>query len=110
MCSSAGAIPAGEKSLGSDSTVIQAGTTNSLASGSVEAFSLFASAAVAKSTRFATLATRIITLGMSGVANAWAMSHTVDGVAMQVACVLAGAAVPCLIALSSITLARAVRT
>lgn len=75
-----------------------------------ESFSLFAAAAVARSTHRATMTTKVITLTMSGVANAYAMAHTADNVVMQVACVLAGFAVPTLIALATYTLGKAIRT
>jgi hypothetical protein len=58
----------------------------------------------------ATTATKVITLGMSGVANAYAMAHTADGMIMQGACIVAGFAVPTLVALSTLTLGRAIRT
>jgi hypothetical protein len=45
----------------------------------VESFSLFATAAVARSTARATIATKVITLSMSAVANSWAMAHSADG-------------------------------
>jgi hypothetical protein len=77
---------------------------------STEAFSLFASAAVARATSYATIATKVITLGMSAVANSWAMSHGAEGTVMQAACVAAGCAVPALIALATYTLGKAVRS
>jgi hypothetical protein len=73
------------------------------------AFSLFATAAVAKATHRATTATKAITLAMSAVANAYAMAHTADGLVLQVACIAAGVAVPAILALSTYTLGRAVR-
>lgn len=77
---------------------------------STESFSLFCTAAVSKATSRATAATKVITLAMSAVANAYAMAHTADGAIMQAACVLAGCAVPGLIALATYTLGKAVRT
>jgi hypothetical protein len=74
-----------------------------------EAFSLFATAAVARATHRATTATKAITLLMSGVANSWAMAHGADGAIMQAACVVAGCSVPALIALATYTLGKAVR-
>jgi hypothetical protein len=74
-----------------------------------ESFSLFATAAVARATNKATIATKAITLGMSAVANSWAMAHTAEGTVMQAACVAAGCAVPMLIALATYTLGKAVR-
>jgi hypothetical protein len=44
---------------------------------------LFATAAVSRATRRATTATKIITLSMSGIANAYAMAHTAEGMVMQ---------------------------
>jgi hypothetical protein len=76
---------------------------------STEAFSLFATAAVAKATRAATTATKVLTLTMSGIANAFAMAHTADGLILQAACIAAGFAIPGLIALATFTLGRAVR-
>ncbi len=75
-----------------------------------EAFSLFATAAVARATHRATMATKVITLSMSGVANAYAMAHTAEGPIMQGACIVAGFAIPALIALATYTLGKAVRT
>jgi hypothetical protein len=75
-----------------------------------EAFSLLCTAAVARETRCATLATKVITLGMSGIANAFALASHADGVMLQAACVLAGFAIPGLIALSTFTLGQAVRS
>jgi hypothetical protein len=75
-----------------------------------EAFSLFCSAAVARETHKATMATKITTLLLSAVANSWAMAHTADGWIMQAACVAAGCAGPGLIALATMTLGRAVRS
>jgi hypothetical protein len=77
---------------------------------STEAFSLFATASVVKGTWRATTATKVITLSMSGIANAYAMSHNADGLIMQIACILAGFAIPALIALATYTLSRAVRS
>ncbi|HMA72006.1 MAG TPA: hypothetical protein VKP67_11035 [Xanthobacteraceae bacterium] len=74
-----------------------------------ESFSLFATAAVARATERATAATKVITLALSAVANSWAMAHDADGAVMQAACVVAGCAVPGLIALATYTLGRAVR-
>jgi hypothetical protein len=74
-----------------------------------ESFSLFAAAAVTKATHKATTATKIITLTMSGIANAYAMAHTADGPIMQGACIAAGFAIPTLIALATYTLGKAVR-
>jgi hypothetical protein len=76
---------------------------------STEAFSLFATAAVGRATQRATTATKVITLAMSGIANAYAMAHTADGLVLQIACVVAGFAVPALIALATYTLGKAVR-
>jgi hypothetical protein len=74
-----------------------------------EAFSLFASPAVSQATRRATTTTKVITLAMSGVANAYAMAHTVANPVMQAACIAAGCAVPALVALATYTLGKAVR-
>lgn len=74
-----------------------------------EAFSLFATAAVSRETWRATMATKVVTLGMSGIANAYAMAHGADGTIMQGACVAAGFAIPALVALATYTLGRAVR-
>jgi hypothetical protein len=74
-----------------------------------EAFSLFASAAVSEATRRATAATKVVTLAMSAVANAYAMAHTVDNPIMQAACIAAGCAIPGLVALATFTLGKAVR-
>jgi hypothetical protein len=74
-----------------------------------ESFSLFASAAVAEATHKATTATKIITLTMSGIANAYALARGADGQIMQGACILAGFAIPTLIALATYTLGKAVR-
>lgn len=74
-----------------------------------EAFSLFASAAVVRETKTATSATKITTLVLSAVANSWAMAHTAEGSIAQIACVIAGCAVPGLIALATITLGKAMR-
>lgn len=74
-----------------------------------EAFSLFASAPVSRATRRATAATKVITLVMSGVANAYAMGHTVADPIMQGACIAAGCAIPGLVALATFTLGKAVR-
>ncbi len=74
-----------------------------------ESFSLFAAAAVSRNTHKATTATKIITLSMSGIANAYAMASHADGQIMQVACILAGFSIPILIALSTYTLGKAVR-
>jgi hypothetical protein len=76
---------------------------------STEAFSLFATAAVSKATHRATTATKVITLAMSGIANAYAMAHTADGTIMQSACIVAGFAIPGLVALATFTLGKAVR-
>jgi hypothetical protein len=76
---------------------------------STEAFSLFATAAVSKATCRATTATKVITLAMSAVANSWAMAHTADNVVMAGACVVAGIAIPALIALATFTLGKTVR-
>jgi hypothetical protein len=75
-----------------------------------ESFSLFATAAVARATWRATAATKIMTLTMSGVANAFAMAHTADGWIMQGACIVAGFSIPALVALATYTLGKAVRT
>jgi hypothetical protein len=74
-----------------------------------EAFSLFATAAVARATARATLTTKVITLFMSAVANSYAMAHDAAGLVMQVACVIAGCSVPALIALATYTLGKAAR-
>jgi hypothetical protein len=74
-----------------------------------ESFSLFATAAVARATGKATTATKVITLAMSGIANAYAMASHAEGQVMQAACIAAGFAIPALIALSTFTLGRAVR-
>jgi hypothetical protein len=74
-----------------------------------EAFSLFATAPVAEATHRATTATKVITLTMSGIANAYAMAHGADGPIMQGACIAAGFAIPTLIALATYTLGKAVR-
>jgi hypothetical protein len=74
-----------------------------------ESFSLFATAAVVRETTRVTTATKIITLALSAVANSWAMAHTADGWVAQAACVVAGCAVPGLIALATMTLGKAVR-
>jgi hypothetical protein len=71
---------------------------------------MFATAAVCKATVRATTATKIVTLTMSGIANAYAMAHSADGLILQAACVAAGFAVPGLIALATFTLGKAVRT
>lgn len=76
---------------------------------STEAFSLFATAAVSRATFRATAATKVLTLAMSGIANAYAMAHTADGWIMQAACIAAGFAIPGLIALATFTLGKAVR-
>jgi hypothetical protein len=74
-----------------------------------ESFSLFATMAVSKVTHRATTATKVITLGMSGIANAYAMAHTADGMILQGACIAAGFAIPALVALATYTLGKAVR-
>ena len=74
-----------------------------------EAFSLFATAAVARATARATAATKVITLVMSAVANSYAMAHTVDGLVLQAACIIAGCSVPALIVLATFTLGKAAR-
>jgi hypothetical protein len=74
-----------------------------------EAFSLFATAAVGRATNRATSTTKVITLAMSGVANAYAMAHTADNMVMQGACIVAGFAIPALVALATYTLGKAVR-
>src|SRR5215831_7599531 len=74
---------------------------------STEAFSLFATAAVGKATHRATTATKVITLAMSGIANTYAMAHTAEGMIMQGACVVAGFAIPGLVALATYTLGKA---
>jgi hypothetical protein len=74
-----------------------------------EAFSLFATMAVGRATHRATTTTKVITLAMSGIANAYAMAHTADNAVMQGACIVAGFAVPALIALATYTLGKAVR-
>jgi hypothetical protein len=73
------------------------------------AFTIFCTAAVSKATHRATVATRVITLAMSGIANAYAMAHSADNVVMAGACVVAGFAIPALVALSTFTLSKAVR-
>jgi len=60
-----------------------------------ESFSLFATAAVSRATHRATTATKVITLAMSGIANAYAMAHTADGMILQGACIAAGFAIHC---------------
>jgi hypothetical protein len=57
----------------------------------------------------ATSATKVFTLAMSAVANSWAMAHTADNMVMGGACVVAGVAIPALIALATFTLGKAVR-
>jgi hypothetical protein len=74
-----------------------------------EAFSLFTAAAVAKATNRATMATKVITLAMSAVANSYAMAHGADGALMQAAAIVAGCSVPALIALATYTLGKAIR-
>jgi hypothetical protein len=74
-----------------------------------ECFSLFVSEAVARATRGATTCTKAVTLVMSAVANSYAMAATADGLVLQVACILAGCAIPALIAMATFTLGRAVR-
>jgi hypothetical protein len=74
-----------------------------------ESFSLFATMAVSKVTHRATTATKVITLGMSGIANAYAMAHTAEGMILQGACIAAGFAIPALVALATYTLGKAVR-
>ena len=74
-----------------------------------EAFSLFASAAVARATGKATMTTKVITLLMSGIANAYAMSSHQDDQWLKIACVVAGFSLPLLIALSTYTIGKAVR-
>ncbi len=74
-----------------------------------EAMSLFASAAIIRSAGRAMAATKVITLGMSAVANAYAMSHSADNTVMAVAGVAFGVAIPALIALATYTLGKAVR-
>jgi hypothetical protein len=74
-----------------------------------ESFGLFCTAAVSRATQRATTATKVITLVMSGVANAYAMAHTAENAVLAGACVAAGCAVPGLIALATYTLGRAVR-
>lgn len=75
-----------------------------------EMFSLFASAAIARETHRATMATKVLTLGMSGVANAYAMASHQTNPYLQAACIFAGFSIPGLIALATFTLGRAVRT
>ncbi len=74
-----------------------------------ESFSLFATMAVSKVTHRATTATKVITLAMSGIANAYAMAHTANGMVLQGACIAAGFAIPALVALATYTLGKAVR-
>lgn len=74
-----------------------------------ESFSLFATAAVARATRKATMTTKIITLAMSGIANAYAMSTHAEGDYLKAACIIAGFSIPALIALATYTLGKAVR-
>jgi hypothetical protein len=74
-----------------------------------ESFSLFCTAAIGRETKRATTITKVITLAMSGIANAYAMAHGADGLVMQGACVAVGFAVPALIALATFTLGKAVR-
>jgi hypothetical protein len=74
-----------------------------------ESFSLFSSAAISRETWKATTTTKVLTLAMSGVANAYALASQAEGLVMQAACVAAGFAVPALIALSTFTLGKAMR-
>jgi hypothetical protein len=74
-----------------------------------EMFSLFASASIARETHKATLATKVLTLGMSGVANAYAMASHQTNPYLQAACIFAGFSIPGLIALATYTLGKAVR-
>ncbi len=60
------------------------------------------SACSGKATHKATTATKVITLTTSGLGNAYAIAHTADGMIMQAACVVAGFAVPALIALTDL--------
>jgi hypothetical protein len=53
---------------------------------------------------FATAATKTITLVISAVANSWAMAHTADDTILAGACIVAGCAIPGLIALATFTL------
>jgi hypothetical protein len=76
---------------------------------STEAFSLFATAAVAKATHRATFATKCITLAMSAAANSYSMAHTADNVVMAAAGVAFGIAIPALLALATYSLSPAVR-
>ena len=76
---------------------------------STEAFSLFCTAAIARETRWAVTSTKVVTLAMSGIANAYAMAHQAAGLIMQAACVAAGFAVPALVAMATSTLGKAVR-
>lgn len=75
-----------------------------------EMFSLFASAAVVRETHRATMATKVLTLGMSGVANAYAMASHQTNPYLQAACIFAGFSIPGLIALATYTLGKAVRS
>src|SRR5215472_2142622 len=61
---------------------------------STEAFSLFCTAAVARETRWAVNSTKVVTLMMSGIANAYALAHQAETLVMQGACVAAGFAIP----------------
>lgn len=77
---------------------------------STEAFSLFCTAAIARETKWAVSATKVVTLGMSGIANAYAMAHQAETLVMQIACVAAGFAIPALVAMATSTLGKAVRS
>jgi hypothetical protein len=76
---------------------------------STEAFSLFCTAAVSRATNRATTSTKVVTLSMSGIANAFALAHSADGLVMQGACIAAGFSIPALVALATFSLGRAVR-
>lgn len=75
-----------------------------------ESFSLFCTAAVGRATHKATTTTKIVTLSMSGIANAYAMASHADGMILQGACIVAGFSIPLLIALATYTLGKAVRS
>ncbi len=76
---------------------------------STEAFSLFCTAAVVRETRWAVTATKVVTLMMSGIANAYAMAHQAETPVMQGACIIAGFAIPALGAMATSTLSKAIR-
>jgi hypothetical protein len=75
---------------------------------STEGFSLFATAAAARATHKATLATKVITLTMSAAANAYAMSRHANTEVEAAADIAFGIAIPALLALATYTLGKAV--